>query len=65
MTYLWNRVRNIMALVGLGLCYIAASTSDFHVMGLGQAEPGKVWWMLVVGVVMMMPTAVHAVRGGR
>lgn len=61
MNYLWRIVRNIMAVVGGFLVYVGVSTSDYYVIELGQPEPASAWRIIFIGLMLMVPTLVHAV----
>ncbi len=62
MTCLWKCVRNIMGVVGMCLVWAMASTSDYYVLTLKEPEPGYVWPLIYVGVVLMLPTVIHVIR---
>lgn len=62
MNYLWKIVRPTMAVVGGVLVYCGISTSDYYVMELGQTEPASVWWTIGIGLGLMLPTLIHAIR---
>lgn len=57
----WRIIRTLAAFIGFGMMLLAVGTSDYHVMELGQSEPGGVWKMLLVGAALMAPAYVHAV----
>lgn len=65
MTCLWNRVSNLLGVIGFVLIFLGVSTSDYHVMEMGQTEPTHVWWMIVIGVAMLLPFTLRAIKGGR
>ena len=62
MSYLWKIVRPLMAIVGGILVFGAIGTSDYYLIELGQSEPSYVMTTILVGVVMMLPTLIHAIR---
>lgn len=64
MKSLWNVSRVLMALVGVILIYCGASTSDYYLIELSQPEPEYIGTMLKIGVVLMLPSLVHAIRTG-
>ena len=62
MNYLWKIVRNIMGVVGFVLVLGGVSTSDYYVIELGQPEPSSVGRMIFIGLMLMVPTAIHIIR---
>ena len=62
MNYLWKIVRPLMAVVGGLMVFGAVGTSDYYVLELGQTEPSRVWTTLWVGLLLMAPTFLHAIR---
>ena len=61
MNSLWKCVRNIVGVIGLCLVWAMASTSDYYVLTLKEPEPGYVWPLIYVGVVLMLPTVIHVI----
>lgn len=59
MSYLWRVVKNIMGVIGFILIFSGISTSDYYVIELGQPEPSYVWTTIIIGVLLVLPTAVH------
>ena len=61
MNYLWKIVRNMMALVGAILIYLAASTSDLYLYELGELEPYYIKYMILWGIMLMIPAVLHKI----
>lgn len=61
MCCIWKYVRCALALLGLVFLAGAAGTSDFHVIGLGQADPSSCWKLAVIGVVLILPEIIQAI----
>lgn len=40
--------------------YVAASTSDYYVMELGQKEPESVQMLITFGLVMLIPCVIYS-----
>lgn len=62
MNYWWKIVRTIMAVVGGFLVLGAVGTVDYYTLELGQHEPSSAWSTLIIGLIMIVPTLVHAIR---
>lgn len=61
MMSLWKIVRNALAVMGFSVILLAASTSDYHVIELGQADPSYIKYWLIAGCLMLIPTIVHLI----
>lgn len=61
MNSLLKIIRIAMAAVGVILIFGGAGTSDYYVMELGQSEPARVWTLMLVGCVLIVPTIIHAI----
>lgn len=57
-----HSIRNIMAVLGLVCCILAAGTSDFHVMELGEQEPTSVSRLLIAAGILLLPTIIYLIR---
>jgi hypothetical protein len=64
MKSLWNVLRVLMAFTGVFLVFAAVSTSDYYIFELGQAEPDYIWKVVNIGIVLIAPSLVHAIRTG-
>ena len=62
MKSLWNAIRTIMAAIGIILVFGGIGASDYYVMELEQTEPSCVWKMIVAGLILLLPSVVHALR---
>lgn len=62
MNFLLKTFRNLTAVVAL-LCWLsAAGASDFYVMELGQSAPASVDTMIITGLLLMVPMALHVLK---
>lgn len=57
----WTTIRNCMAGLALVCAMLAAGTSDFHVMEMGEEAPTTVNKLMVTAVVLMIPTIIHLI----
>lgn len=64
MKTLWKVLRVLMAFTGCFLIYAAVSTGDYYVFELGQSEPDYLWTVTKIGIVLIVPSLVHAIRTG-
>ena len=62
MSYLWKILRTLMAVSGAILIYLAASTSDYYMIELEQAEPNYIGTMVLWGVMLIVPAFIHGCR---
>ena len=62
MKSLWKAVRITLAVVGIVLILGGVGTSDYHLMEMGQTSPSFAWEMMLVGIVLLLPAVVHALR---
>lgn len=62
MKSLWKAVRTILAVVGIALIFGGVGTSDYHLMEMGQTTPSFAWDMVLVGIILLLPAVVHALR---
>lgn len=60
----WKIFRCLMAVAGVALIYLGASTSDYYTLELRQPEPDYIWVTIVLGIILMLPSVVHAIRKG-
>lgn len=58
---IWKLIRGLMALLGGVLIYVGVSTSDYYVLELGTTEPSYVWWMICVGLMLILPAIIFSV----
>ena len=58
----WEIIRGLAAAAGFGLMLLSVGTSDYYVMELGRHEPVNVWALAFIGLAMMLPAALHAIR---
>ena len=58
----WKMIRNLLAVAGGVTILGAASTSDYYVMELGQAEPVMVWQSIIIGVLMLLPAVIDIIK---
>ena len=65
MKSLWKKLRIATAIVGVLLIYAGASTSDYHVIEMGQSTPNYAWRLMLIGAVLMIPTVIHIIRAER
>lgn len=63
MKRIWNIARNTLGIIGAILAFGAIGDMDYHLIELGQAEPASAWTTLCVGILMMVPSVVHVLRG--
>lgn len=56
--------RRLMAVAGFTLMYLGASTSDFYTLEVRQPEPDYIWVVIPMGIILMLPSVVHAIRKG-
>lgn len=61
MMSLWKIFRNLSAIAGFILLYLAASTSDYHLLELGVDEPSWVNKGVIVGLLMLLPMLFHII----
>lgn len=59
---IWNYIRTTMAVIGGILMFGAVGTSDYYTIELRQAEPRYVWPIIFIGIAMMIPSLIHAVK---
>lgn len=59
---LWNVLRTTMATIGLFLIGLGITTSDYYVIESEQSEPPCVWKMIVIGIILLLPVAVHGLQ---
>ncbi len=64
MKSLWKVLRVLMAFAGVFLVYAGASTSDYYIYELCQPEPDYIWKFINIGIVLIIPALVHAIRTG-
>ena len=64
MKSLWKVLRGLMTVTGFFLIYAGASTSDYYVLELGQSEPNYIWLTMAIGIILMLPSLVHAIVTG-
>lgn len=57
-----HSIRNTMAAIGLVCCILAAGTSDYHVMELGEPEPASVSRLLIAAGILLLPTIIYLIR---
>lgn len=62
MKSLWNAARTIMAVIGSFLIVGGIGTSDYYVIELEQTHPANVWKTIIIGIILMIPAVVHALR---
>lgn len=62
MNFLWKCVRSIMAVIGIVLVYLSASTSDYYVLTLKEPEPGFVLPTMLAGAALMLPMIIPIIR---
>lgn len=55
----WKIIRNLLAIAGAVTILGGASTSDYYVMELGQAEPAMVWQSMIIGALMLLPAVIE------
>ena len=53
-----------MAFAGCFLIYAGVSTGDYYLMELGQPEPDYIWNVVNIGVALVIPSLIHAIRTG-
>ena len=61
MNSLWKIVRTLMAIVGGLLMLGGIGTSDYYLLELGEPEPSSVVPTIIIGLLLMLPTAVHII----
>ena len=59
MNYLFKWIRNLMAVVGAIMIYGGIGNVDYYTAELGQKEPTVTWWIICIGVVLMLPTMIN------
>lgn len=59
---LWKYIRNGAGITGLLLMLGGISTSDYHIIEMGQTEPSTLWIQMLIGLLLMVPAAVHLIR---
>ena len=62
MKNLWSVLRTTMATIGIFLVGLGITTSDYYVIESEQSEPSYVWKMIVIGIILLLPVAVHAIQ---
>ena len=62
MNYLWRVMRNLSGILGAILALGAVGNMDYYTIELGKSEPASTWVVLIVGMVMLLPSFVHALR---
>ncbi len=55
----WKSFRTVLAMAGIALLSVAASSSDYYVLELGVNEPSGVRNSMIVGVLMLLPMLLH------
>lgn len=65
MTYLWNWIRNLAAVAGFLMAFLAAGTWDYYTQELQAPMPEWVWSRMIAGIALMIPTVVHLIRKGQ
>lgn len=58
----WRIIRTLSAAAGLFMVIGSVGTMDYHVMELGENEPGGLWLYIIIGAAMMIPAYVHEIR---
>lgn len=61
----WSIIRGASAVAGFALLFLIVGTSDYHVMELGEREPAGLFLWGIVGVAMILPTLIHAIKEER
>lgn len=59
---LWPVIRGLCTTLSFITLYLSVSTSDYHVMELGEEIPAHANWMLVIGLVLLIPALVHLIH---
>ncbi len=58
---IWAFIRGLMGLMGAICIYIGVSTSDYYNMELGIEEPAYVWWVIWVGLSLIIPAIAFSI----
>ena len=56
----WQTFRILLAVSGIVVLSIMASSSDYYVLQLGQHEPSCIRSGMIIGLLMLAPMFVHA-----
>ena len=54
-------IHSVTTIIACICFYLAASTSDYYVMSLGQTEPDSFYWFLLAGAVMLIPCVIYSI----
>lgn len=57
----WSFIRKLTAGLAILCWYMAMSISDYHLLELREPEPQSVNHWIVVGFVLLIPTAIHLI----
>ena len=58
---IWKLIRGLMAMLGGIMVITGVSTSDYYVMELGVTEPSYVWWMIGIGLMLVLPAIAFSI----
>ena len=59
---MWTIIRRSLGIIGGVLMFGGAGTSDFYTMELRQPDPDYAWYMIGIGILLLLPSLIHWIK---